>query len=212
MASTTFRQNSVHLHHWRWAFIISPCWILKGLIHLWNEPTDTHLSILESNSILFVLKFQIQCTNLWNDAWARFIISRVFLSRKAKCQILNAASGVNVSLGKETPFHGGSEMTELGLSLCPLYPVRSVFAPLIRGWCFALAQKRIIYFNADLWCFIHILNLLSPVAPVRVSLLSVFFLIGIDSLFCQRVRKPPALLAWLQRLWLLFSSLQKSYL
>lgn len=57
-------------------------------------------------------------------------------------------------------------------------PIPSVTWSVLHLWlaagCFALAEKCIVYFNADLWRFIHILNLFSPVAPMSLSLLLAF--------------------------------------
>lgn len=71
----------------------------------------------------------------------------------------------------------GSEGTNgcTGLSFCPLSPVESVSCLCLAARCFVLIEKCIVYFNADLWCFIHILNLLWPVVPMRFSLLLAFF-------------------------------------
>lgn len=108
-------------------------------------------------------------------------ISRGFFNLKKK---KSAAYGVTVSPWMETAFcpekRRGSEMVAWGLLFAPSLPLPSVTWSVLHLWlaagCFALAEKCIVYFNADLWRFIHILNLLSPVAPVSLSLLLAFIL------------------------------------
>lgn len=203
MASTAFRPefhlSMKDLHHFSRLYC-------KGS-YLWMRPTDSSFHVWNQAFCLFVLRFQIPSMLLGNNAGWSYIYSSGY------CKQVEVPGSQHCSWCKHLQGKETLPRTNWGSGLAVFPITHSLCLGLVLHlWLDALAQWRtipIIYFNADLWYFIHILNILSSVTPMSFSP-SVPTPISTDSVFCQKVRKPPSLLARLLRIWLPFSPHKKS--
>lgn len=131
---------------------------VKGLIYEWDQ--HVHLSMnrqalshcSQSPSSLFAITKQCG-PGFYLQLW---LLSSKYLA-------LHSAPEQTSSWGMRL-FQGRSEVVVLQL-LSPS-PCAG-FAPLVQ--CFALVENGIICFNANLWYFISIVNILSSMAPMRFS-------------------------------------------
>lgn len=169
--------------------------------YLWMKPTDSSFHVWkQALSLCSQIPHSFYASRVIFIALA--IVKQVEVPGSQCCSWHKHLQGTEILT--RTKRGSGSAVFPITHSLC--------LGLVLHLWLNALPWWRtipIICLNADLWYFIHILNILSSVTPLNFSP-SVPNPISTDSVFCKKVRKSSSLLARLLRIWLPFSPHKRS--